>query len=199
MATKNHATYSEWLQLDLDGELSHAESASLRRHLAACHECRVERRSLEEVDALLREGRIDAPADLRRDIMAALPAAGWETRHPRSWLAALLAVAILGGAAAALVGSTAARLDPTAPFMAAVVAVLELFRVSALAGAGMLDASWQTLGFAVGELLSGSIWNRVAFGLLVVAVDYLLIRMLLRRRPAGVERASRDAAPRDRG
>ena len=41
-----------------------------------------------------------------------LPATGWQARHPRTWAIALSALAVLGAAAAALVGSSAARLDP---------------------------------------------------------------------------------------
>jgi hypothetical protein len=98
--------------------------------------------------------------------------------------------ALLGIVGAVLLGTSAARLEPAAPFVAAIVAVVDLFQSTALAGAGLLSASWTGLGLAFQELLAGSVWNLIAVGLLVFGVDFLLIRMLLRRnRPA--EAASR--------
>ena len=126
--------------------------------------------------------------------MRALPSAGWESSHPRSWVAALIVAALFGIAGAALLGTSAARLEPAAPFVAAFMAVVDLFSSTALAGAGLLTASWKGLGLAIQELRAGSVWNLLAVGLLVFGLDFLLIRLLLRRnRPA--EAASRRKSP----
>ncbi|MEE8137604.1 MAG: zf-HC2 domain-containing protein [Thermoanaerobaculia bacterium] len=185
MQQPEHTTYLEWLHSEHDGELSPRERSMLRRHLASCAECQAEERELAALEELLAASRMPVREGFREEVLASLPAAGWEARHPRRWTAALVVSALLGAGAAALMGASAARLEPAAPFLAAVTAVFDLFRSSVLAGAGLLGASWQGLGLAFEHLLSGSIWNAVAFGVLVVGVDYLLIRLLLwRRRPA---------------
>jgi hypothetical protein len=169
MKPLDHETYREWLHLECDGEL-----------LA--------------LDKLLTESRIPVHRSFHDDVMSALPTAGWESSHPRSWVAAVIVAALLGITGAALLGTSAARLEPTAPFVGAIMAVVDLFRSTAVAGAGLLTASWKGLGLAFQELLAGSVWNLIAVGLLVFGLDFLLIRLLLRRnRPA---RESSKRAPR---
>ena len=60
--------------------------------------------------------------------------------------------------------------------------MLDLFRSSLLAGAGLLDASWRGLGLALGRLFDGSLLNLAAFGIFVVGVDALFLRLLLKTR-----------------
>jgi anti-sigma factor RsiW len=190
MKRLDHETYREWLHLECDGELPSADRSLLRQHLDSCAECRAESQELVALDKLLTESRIPVHRRFHDDVMSALPTAGWESSHPRSWVAALVVAALLGIVGAVLLGTSAARLEPAAPFVAAIVAVVDLFQSTALAGAGLLSASWTGLGLAFQELLAGSVWNLIAVGLLVFGVDFLLIRMLLRRnRPA--EAASR--------
>jgi anti-sigma factor RsiW len=194
MKPLDHETYREWLHLECDGELPSADRSRLRQHLDSCAECRAESQELVAFDKLLTESRIPVHRSFHDDVMSELPTAGWESSHPRSWVAALVVAALLGISGAALLGTSAARLEPAAPFVAAIVAVVDLFQSTALAGAGLLTASWTGLGLAFQELLAGSIWNLLAVGLLVFGVDFLLIRMLLRsNRPA--EAVSRKAPP----
>ena len=181
MKRLDHDTYREWLHLECDGELPSADRSLLRQHLDSCAECRAESQELVALDELLKESHIPVHRRFHDDVMSALPPAGWESSHPRSWAAALVVVALLGIAGAALLGTSAARLEPAAPFVAAIVAVVDLFQSTILAGAGLLTASWKGLGLAFQELLAGSVWNLLALGLLVFGVDFLLIRMLLRR------------------
>ncbi len=202
MQSRKHDTYVEWLHSAHDGELATRERAMLHRHLVSCAECRAEQRELEALERMLAESRIPVRESFREEVLAALPGAGWEARHPRHWIAALVVVALLGAIAAALLGGSAARLEPVAPFVAAVAAVFDLFRSSVLAGAGLLSASWRGLGGVFEQLLRGSIWNRVAFGTLVIGVDYFLIRLLVRRRRATetstVERTSKSSTLKSR-
>jgi anti-sigma factor RsiW len=194
MKRLDHDTYREWLHLECDGELPAADRSHLRQHLDSCADCRAESQELVALDKLLTESRIPIHRRFHDDVMSALPNAGWESSHPRSWVAALIVAALLGITGAALLGTSAARLEPAAPFVAAIVAVVDLFQSTALAGAGLLTASWKGLGLAFQELLAGSVWNLLAVGLLVFGLDFLLIRLLLRRnRPT--EAASRRNPP----
>lgn len=187
----NHSTYQEWLHLELDGELDGREKSMLARHVATCSQCRQERRELAVLEEALGNSRLVVHRDFRDKVMAELPAAGWETRSPRTWVAALVVVALLALAAAALIGSASEQIQPALPLAAAFLAIVELLRSSALAGAGLLTASWKGLGLAFQELLGGSIWNTAAFGVLVLGLNVLLVRLVLRhKRP---QRASHDS------
>ncbi len=182
MTRPEHSTYVEMLHSEHDGELSPSERSMLSQHLASCAECQAEKRELEALLELLATSRVRVREGFREEVLESLPAAGWEARHPRRWIAALVVIAVLGTAAAALLGSSAARLQPAASLLTAAAAVFDLFHSSVLAGAGLLGASWRGLGLAFEQLLSGSVWNVVAFGVVVIGVDYLLIRLLLRHR-----------------
>ena len=57
----------------------------------------------------------------------------------------------------------------------------ELFRSAALAGAGLLTASWSGVGLALGEVLSRSTMGFVAFGVFVLGIDCLFLRYLWRQ------------------
>ena len=56
----------------------------------------------------------------------------------------------------------------------------ELFGSAALAGAGLLAASWSGVGLALGEILSRSTMGLVAFGVFVLGIDCLFLRYLWR-------------------
>jgi anti-sigma factor RsiW len=172
---ERHQDYRDLLQMQADGELSRLEAQQLDRHLASCAGCRRERRELARLDELL---------------VAALPSAAWESRHPASWAAGVALVLGLGGGAFALTSGAGVSASPLAEIF---VAVLDLFRSSLLAGAGLLDASWRGLGLALGRLFDGSLVNLVAFGILVLGVDALFLRLLLKTR----RRVRRAAATRD--
>jgi hypothetical protein len=154
----------------------------LERECAASPELAWERRQLAKLDAALAASRIEVRQGFRAEVMASLPEAGWSARHPRSWRAAALALAVLGGGAALLTGLSAAQLEPASPFVAALAAVADLAGSSLEAGAGLVGASWRGIGLAVGDWLSASVPNKVAFGALVVGINLLLWRRL-RRRP----------------
>ena len=75
--------------------------------------------------------------------------------------------------------ATGAASSPVAEIF---LAVVDLFRSSLLAGFGLLDASWRGLGLALGRLFDGSLLNLVAFGVFVIGVDALFLRLLLKAR-----------------
>lgn len=187
----DHSTYQEWLHSELDGGLTTGERSQLRDHLGYCEQCKAEREELIRLERLLADSHLAVRADFCDEVMASLPAAGWEARFPKSWIAALVAVVVLVAGAAALISSAGQDLEPAVPLAGAFVAIVEMLRSSTLAGAGLLTASWKGLGLAFQELLGGSVWNLLAVGVLVFAVDFLLLRMLLRQGQPVPERTSR--------
>lgn len=186
MKQPDHTNYREWLYLEQDGELKAGERSNLHQHLATCSSCREERQELAKLTEMLDRSRVPVGDRFTRDVMAGLPAAGWETRSPRTWLAALAVVLLLSVGSALLIGGAGEQIMSAAP-IAAATAVWELLSSSALAGAGLLAASWKGLGIAFGDLLGRSVWNIVALGVLVLCLDLLLFRLLFRRRTATAE------------
>lgn len=67
-----------------------------------------------------------------------------------------------------------------------------MFQTAALAGTGLLAASWRGIGLAVRELFATSPGTVVAFLVLVLALD-LLVLALVRRRKPGSSRGLRGA------
>ncbi|HKI86759.1 MAG TPA: zf-HC2 domain-containing protein [Thermoanaerobaculia bacterium] len=200
MDALEHDTYREWLDPSRTGELSAAEEAQLSRHLSQCASCREELEVTTRLNALLVSDRIEPRADLVDMVMARLPEAGWQARHPRSWLPALAALTVIGSGAAALLGGGAAEIEPHAPFLGALAALFELFKGALLAGAGLLRASWHGVGLAVGNLLTRSWLDSSLTVIGVLSLDLLLLALYRRygrqRRPAesieGRWRADRD-------
>ncbi len=186
----DHTTYREWLYLESDGELKAGERSGLQQHLAGCQICRQERRELSRLNQLLEESRIPVAEELAAQVMAHLPATGWESRSPRTWLAALAVAVLLAVGSVLLIGGASEDVLTAAP-VAAAAAVWELLSASALAGAGLLAASWKGLGIAFQDALAQSVWNIVAFGVLILFLDLLLFRLLFRRRTAGAEAEDR--------
>lgn len=182
MASIDPGTLREWLDLDVEGELPDRERALLERELAADRELARERRELRSLHALLRDSAVPVRPGFELQVMKALPPAGWEARHPKSWWLAVSLLLLLGGGAAVLVGAGSARLAPESPFLGAVLAVADLFRAAALAGAGMLAASWKGVGLALGAALGGSTLGLLAFSALVLGLNVLLFRQIRRTR-----------------
>lgn len=177
----DHSTYREWLDFEIEGVLGDAERAALFAHLEGCEACRRERHQLLELAETLRESKVEVRPDFRAAVMRALPATGWEARAPRAWRVPIALFALLGGAAAVLFGTSAARAGIPGSMVGALSAIVDLFGAALLAGSGLAAASWRGLGLALGELLGASRANLVAALMLVAGVNWLLYRLL--RRP----------------
>ena len=180
--SQDHSPYQEWLYLEVDGALTKAQRSELHEHLVGCDACQTEQRELVALDQLMIASKVDVRPDFHAEVMSSLPRAVWESRNSRSWIAAASIVFVLILGSGFLIASGTESLGSTLPILAAFAAVGELFRSAALAGAGLLGASWKGLGLAIQKLLDGSIWNLLALGVLVVCVDVLLVRMLRRGR-----------------
>ena len=186
---QEHRTYHEWLHLEPDGALSRSEQSELERHLTSCADCRKERQQIAALAVLLAADQVEVHPELYQRVMNGLPPAGWEARHPRTWRWAA-ALFVLVAATAALVGWSSSGLAGVTPLAAVARAVVDLFATTAVAGAGLLTASWQGLGLALGEVLGGSRVTLGVFALFVAGLDFLFIRYLLRR-PAKALTAAR--------
>ncbi len=185
--TSDHSTYREWLYLELDGALDTGQRSQLRDHLVGCPECQREQRELIALDELMIASRVDVRSDFSKDVMASLPTAAWESRNPKSWVAAMAATVLLLLGSGALIATSSESLGSVLTLATVFSTVAELLRSSIVAGAGLLGASWKGLGLAFQEVLSGSIWNLLAVGILVVAVNVLLIRLLRRQEPSALK------------
>jgi anti-sigma factor RsiW len=179
MNRPDHDTFREWLNLDADGMLAPAERARLDEHLAGCEECRREREELLAFERLLQRSAVPVRPGFADAVMAALPPAGWEARSPRTWRFPLAVAAMLMMIAGLLVASSSVA--PSG--LAAVGAVGGMFRAAALAGAGLLGASWKGIGIVVEEVISSPV-SLGAFGFLVLCLNLLLVSLVRRRRPS---------------
>lgn len=198
----DHETYREWVDRDLAGALGRAERARLEAHLEDCGPCCAERADLRAMDQLLHAGRVAVREDFRDGVMASLPVAPWEARAPKAWRLPVAALVALLMGAGALLGLSSDSLGGGGSALGTFGAVAELFAAGALAGAGLLGASWQGVGLVTLETLGRVPGGLLVFVVLVVCLNLLLIQML--RRPARVESpgtvgAGRSAAPLPRG
>ncbi len=183
MKELDHNVHRERLFLEPDGELGARESAELERHLASCGECARERRDVARLVTELDAARVPVAPDFAARVMGSLPAAPWESRPPAAWRPAAVVVLLLLGGAVAL-GRAAGPDDPARSLAATAIAVFELLRSALVAGAGLLGASWRGLGLGVAEILDASPLTWIAFAVLVLGIDVLLVRAIVRRRRA---------------
>lgn len=190
--SSDHTTYREWLDLEVEGALPPADAAPLAAHLADCADCRAERRRLAALHEALAAARVPVRDGFRGQVMAALPEAAWERRTvpARRWAWAAGLLALLGTASAALFAASGARFEPGATLAGAFAAIAEMMAMAAIAGAGLLGASWTGLGLAVGDLFRRSPGTAAAVALLAVFLAGLTVSLLRRPRPAP-ERPSR--------
>ncbi len=189
----NHVQLQELLDLDLDFEcaareagtasrdmemLEPAEKARLEEHLAQCGDCRRERESLRLVHARLASSVVEPREGFTGEVMRSLAPAPWEARAAVVWRWPFAMLLALGGIAAVLLGGAAAELEPRAGSFDAFVALARLLESAALAGAGLLGASWQGLGSGLGEWLGASKTHLATAALALVALNLFFLRLL---------------------
>jgi anti-sigma factor RsiW len=182
MKKPDHDTFREWLHLEADKDLSPERRERLESHLAECPECQAERRDLAHLSRALASGRLAVRADFRQNVLAALPAAGWEARHPRTWRFPAAVAVLLGTIAATFFGSGRSA---GSPVLGALFAVAGFFRATLVAGLGLMQASWKGLGLVFGEIFSS--WPALtAFAVVVICLNLLLLTLVRRRAPSPV-------------
>ncbi len=180
MNRPDHSTFQEWLNLDADGCLAPEERARLEQHLAGCEECRRERQELIAFQGLFERTAVPVRSDFADSVMASLPHAGWEGRSPRTWQFPVAVAAMLLVVAGFLVAGSGGASAPSG--LAALDALGGMMRAAALAGAGLLGASWKGIGLIVEDIISSPV-SLGAFGFLVLCLNLLLISLVRRRRP----------------
>ncbi len=181
MNRPDHSTFQEWLNLDADGRLAPEDRARLEQHLAGCAECRLEREELAAFQSLFERTAVPVRSDFADSVMAALPHAGWEGRSPRTWQFPVAVAAMLMLVAGFLIAGSSSASVPSG--LAAVDALGGMMRAAALAGAGLLGASWKGIGLIVENIISSPV-SLGAFGFLVLCLNLLLISLVRRRKPA---------------
>lgn len=190
----DHTQFRDLLDLEVDGGLTAGQQASLDAHLAGCPECRAERAELLALLGLLQRARLEVQPGFRERVMAALPAAGWESRHPRTWTFPAAVCAALLGVGVCLLGAGSTRLGS---FYGVMSALGGLLRAALVAGIGFTAASWRWFGMFVEQLL-GSPMSLVMFCVFVLCLNLALVTLIRRRRRAHAAepmQALRPAAP----
>ena len=183
----DHTVFRELLNLELDGCLAAEQRAHLDRHLAGCPECRAEREQLLGLADLLQRSALPVQPEFSRRVMAALPPAGWESRHPRTWSFPAAACGLLLAAGAALLGAGSARLGSAYGVLSALGGLLQ---AALVAGVGVTAASWRWFEMFVEQLLA-STTSLIVFGVFVVCLNLVLFSLIRRggRRGAGAAAA----------
>jgi hypothetical protein len=185
----DHATVRDLLNLELDGCISAQQQARLDEHLAGCPQCRAERDELAGLDGLLRRSALSVQPEFRQRVMASLPAAGWESRHPRTWAFPAAVLAALLAAGVGLLGAGSAR---SGSAYGVLTALGGLVRAALVAGIGVTAASWRWFQLFVEQLLASSA-SVAMFGVFVVCLNLVLFSLIRRRRGA---RAASEVSPR---
>jgi anti-sigma factor RsiW len=180
MNSSDHTTFRDLLDQGVDGTLSAEQQAVLDVHVARCPECQAERDQLAALHALLHTSRLEVMSGFRQRVMASLPAAGWEARHPRTWTFPVAVLTALLGAGIGLLGAGSARLGSAYGVLAALGGML---RAALVAGIGFTTASWRWCSLFVDQLLASPV-SVVMFGVFVICLNLLLFSLIRRRRLA---------------
>jgi uncharacterized membrane protein len=193
----DHTLYRELLNLELDGCLNVEQRARLAAHLAACPECLAERDQLRALTGLLERSALAVQPDFKQHVMASLPAAGWESRHPRTWSFPVAALVVLLAAGAGLLGAGSAR-HPGGGGAASAYGVLTalggLLRAALVAGVGVTAASWRWSEMFVEQLLASPM-SLTMFGVFVVCLNLVLVSLIRRGTGRHGSHGSSAAAP----
>jgi uncharacterized membrane protein len=180
MNSPDHILFRDLLSLKLDGCLSAEQQARLDEHLAGCPECRAERGELLAMAGLLERSRLTVRPGFRDRVMESLPAAGWESRHPRTWTFPAAVLAALLAAGAGLLGAGSARLGSAYGVFSALAGMV---RAAVVAGIGFTTASWRWVAMFVERLLASPM-SLVVFGVFVICLNLVLVSLVRRRRGA---------------
>jgi len=175
----DHTLYRDLLNLELDGCLTDGQQARLATHLASCPECAAERDQLQAMAGLLQRSALIVQPDFKQSVMASLPAAGWESRHPRSWSFPAAAFAVLLVAGASLLGTGSSRHGGVGSAYGVLAALGGLLRAAVVAGVGVTTASWRWSEMFVEQLLASPM-SLTMFGVFVVCLNLVLFSLIRR-------------------
>ncbi len=173
---------NELLQQRLDGDLAAAQAARLDAHLGRCALCA---HDAQGYDALFEKlaMRVEVRPDFTASVMAALPPAAHEARARVAWMLPVAVFLLLAIGTVLIAGGSLSTAVEGTPF-GLLGAVAEMVTATALAGAGLLGASWKALRLGVGEMMVQSPMMLVLLSFLIVGLNGLLFSYLRRRRGA---------------
>lgn len=183
MKTVDQATLLHWLDLDVDGELEGTEKRRLDELLATDPDLAKERRQLEILHEALGTTRIEVRPDFQTSVMASVETASWEESKSAAWRLPFAMMLIFALGAAWSLGGVAAE----HPVVSTGVAVLDFLQTTALAGTGIVVASWRGAGFGLEELMASSTFNLAAMAVMVLCLNLLFVSLLRRRQQAEPE------------
>ncbi len=188
--TANLSERDQWMMLvdlDKDGSLTPSERERLEAKLAAggplAESLAEEAGSLKALQSLLEQARVSVHPEFVDRVMAAL-----ETRRAaqqrRSFVAVAAVLVALVTATVFLIGLSSAPAEVAETAGGPLGALGDFFVTTLLAGAGLLGASWQGFGTALGRWLGESVLNLIGFAALVIGLNVLFFSLLRRRRAA---------------
>ncbi|MEO1370813.1 MAG: hypothetical protein AAFX50_26830, partial [Acidobacteriota bacterium] len=175
------------LDLYADGGLPADEAEALERRLAETPELAAEAARFQQLHQLLDDSKVPMRANFTERVMAALPQPQVAAARG-AWRLPLAMMLVLALGAALLIGT--ALTDN--PLVGAGLAVLDFAQTTALAGSGIVVATWRGAGMGLGELIGSSTMNMAAFAVMVVCVNLLFVSLWRRRRPATAESTAHD-------
>lgn len=186
MGGQNHSEMLQWLEEAIDGELDSSRSEVLEAHLSECAACRQENESVLRLHGMLSDDRVTVAPGFAARVMKALPVEAWQVRPARSFRLAMVLLLVFASSSVLLL--SASGVVGSAPFTL-FGSVADLLATAALAGAGLLGATWQGVGLVLRDLLTGSPTTFIGFAAALVGIHLLLWRLL---RPRQKARASSD-------
>lgn len=179
MACAQNSTIEDWLHRELDNDLSVHEQQQLAAHLATCPSCAEERRQLRSLALCLADSRIEVRAGFRDAVMASLPQPA-KAPQAMAWTLPVAMLLVFGVASAWLITGITGSARSS---LGLVAALLDMLATATLAGAGLLGASWEALRLGLREMVADSPLTLLAFLVVVVGLNMLLITALRRRQP----------------
>jgi len=182
------ATWKQWVDLDLEGELGREEKVRLDELSESEGEVLAERRALESLRRMIEDDRIEVRPGFTQRVMAALPPAWWERRGASAglpaWALPLVMMLVLALGAALTFGAA----EATGRVADVGLLVADFMAVTLLAGAGLLFATWRGVGFGLDQLFADSGLSLLALATAVLFLNLLFFSML-RRRPKAAQSA----------
>lgn len=178
--------WGQWLDQDLAGCLGASEKAQLEELRRTNPEVRREQRLLESLDSVIQaeavDSRIAVQPGFSARVMGSLPKTWWEQRSAPARSGWLLPLAMLLALAFGAVWMLAGSQD-FGPVAGIGLAVLDFVQTTALAGAGMLFATWRGFSLGLEEMIGGSGLNLFALASSVLCLNLLFLSLLRRRSP----------------
>lgn len=186
-------TWIQWVDQEFDGQLEGSDKARLEELAEADSRVVAEQQALASLYRRIGESKIEVQPGFSARVMKALPQAWWERKAAASdisrWVLPVAMMFALAFGAAGLLASA----EGLGPLAGVGIALLDFARVTILAGAGMLFATWRGVGFGLEHLMADSGFNLLALACAVGFLNLLFFSLLRRREP--VAEAGEVAAP----